>query len=315
MPLDVLTEESIIELAKAVMVEMRCDAADSISPEECDAVLSSFEAYRQHIIDHYQGNGKVSTGYHCLGLRNSYCQPTPFSSLDELHNHVDGVHMKKVKLQCPFITCPVSLKMDDFPSHLHAMHIHSRGQHIARLEPYLRPSWRPTLVSHLQPPPLPEPTCRLLSELIAPVTLPRVDLSREKTPVRSATPPLSQLMISPSRQVTQQRLGRLTSIQSVQSTNSSLEDDLVVEDLGPPRKISIWPTSSHFHPPKKEDWPDPDKSMIVWRRPQVLDRDLVRPLDMDKEKRMKLFVPPKSIQYDVFKKKVEKLIEDGILGH
>ncbi|KAJ8094659.1 hypothetical protein PM082_010665 [Marasmius tenuissimus] len=150
------------------------------------------------------------------------------------------------------------------------------------------------------PPPLPEPSRRLLSEFIAPVTVPKMKHPRDKTPVRYSTPSLSltQITLTPVQQLTRS-LTRLSSIESVQSTRSTLED-LQLDDL-------VYPKSG-------AEFPNPDDELILWRRPAALTRDVTRSLPMEAEKRMKLFEPPISIHYEVFKKKVEKLIEDGILG-
>ncbi|KAK1232730.1 hypothetical protein PQX77_004128 [Marasmius sp. AFHP31] len=302
MLLDVLTEESIIELARTVMNPVKCDASDTIGSEKCDAELASVEAFQLHLMKHYGVLRNGSAQYQCLGLNSSYCQLTDFSSLDELRNHINKYHMKTVRHPCPFRSCKSTqpLRLDKLWTHFQSAHAPLHDIPLDQLGPHLRPSWRPVHRPPEHPPPLPEPSRRLLSEFIAPVTVPKMKHPRDKTPVRHPTPSLSlsQIPLTPIRQLTRS-LTRLPSIESVQSTRSTLED-LQLDDL-------VYPKSGVA-------FPNPDDELIVWRRPTVLNRDVTRSLPMELEKRTKLFEPPISIHYEVFKKKVEKLIEDGILG-
>ncbi|KAF9258907.1 hypothetical protein L218DRAFT_705325 [Marasmius fiardii PR-910] len=296
MPLDVLNEDSILELAKATLLEINCDAA---AMYDCFAVLASIDAYRMHLIDHYQANKKpgTSTEHQCFGVTTGgrFCRDLKFPTLEELHEHIDTAHIKNMKTwPCPFTSCtPLNFKSPpSLQEHFRVAHSAYNGYPIVQLHPLLRPSWRPTSDSNTlhPPPPIPEPSHQLLSELIAPVTLPRMKPSQ--TPKTRSTPLPSQYstILSPAR-----KISRLESIESMQS-RQSIEQDIELDDLSHPSNEKLG-----------------NAAIVIWRRPKLLVRDTARPIPTSAEKRTSFFNPPASIHYEVFKMRVERLRQDSIL--
>ncbi|KAG7093777.1 hypothetical protein E1B28_007424 [Marasmius oreades] len=298
MPFDVLNDVSILELAKATILQIDCDAA---VVSTCTATLVSIDAYQMHLIDHYRASDKPGMSreqHRCLGVKigGRFCDQL-FPTIEELRDHIDRAHIKYLKTwPCPFSSCTNSIFKSPLllQEHVHLTHSLYLGLPIIRLEAYLRPSWRPASISRSSlhpPPPIPGSTCRLLSELIAPVTLPNMKLPKPFT--RPSTPLLSSqssTAFSPVKKIPQ--LGSIESIQSMQST----EEDLHLQDL-------VHPSMEKLN----------NGSIVVWRRPRLLGRDTVRPLPMSSEKHTSLFVPPASIHYEVFKRRIKQLRKDGIL--
>uniref|UniRef100_A0A0W0F7N9 Uncharacterized protein n=1 Tax=Moniliophthora roreri TaxID=221103 RepID=A0A0W0F7N9_MONRR len=158
------------------------------------------------------------------------------------------------------------------------------GMPVEELENYLLPSWRPKHIPLPTPPPLPV--------FSGPVFIPSAHISLPPRRLRSITPPISQIPDSSLPRRGSLMLKNTSSLDSVGSKNS---DDIELDDL------------EQFDKKRDEvqEW-------IVWRCPNELQVDvgdvssLKRNIDM-------LYIPPTSIHYDVFRKKVREMEKSGLI--
>ncbi|KAK7056225.1 hypothetical protein VNI00_002777 [Paramarasmius palmivorus] len=223
MPLDTVTEDTIVQLSKAILCEYNCEFQNYVDFAECPAELASFEAYQK---DH-------------------------FPTSEKLVDHVENTHLSNVPLPCPFHECQKrKFTLSALKSHFHHRHSSWQGKSVEELKPHLFPSWIPT---HISVPP-PEPLHIFPGYVFIPsaqTSLPHISLPLQP---RSPTPPISQ--IPETRTPRHRSLLKVqdnTSLGSITSKSSDKPDELELEledlpQVGPDEAHQwvIWKRSSEL---------------------------------------------------------------------
>ncbi|KAF8195636.1 hypothetical protein K438DRAFT_779169 [Mycena galopus ATCC 62051] len=179
-----ITQQTVVELAKDALVPIRCDAppmpsksgetaSSSSATKTCGLELSSWRLLFRHQYKKHGIKRKGGAFAYTCGL--SRCSAHLHQDQEAFKKHVK-THMKTVALPCPFANCKphipefgrpttfnMFLKEKDLIDHLETHHADLIGSELDPRSELLLPSWEP------------RPPCR---PLVPPPDLPRAKFHR-----------------------------------------------------------------------------------------------------------------------------------------
>ncbi|KAJ7706687.1 hypothetical protein B0H17DRAFT_1034274 [Mycena rosella] len=172
-----ISPETIVELAKSVLVPVQCDTLVPNSQEgamvpkmvPCGQRICCWKAFHKHQLKHCGSRKKNHSGVVHYLCRLNKCSAKLHTSGASLKSHIELSHLKNLPLPCPFTTCdPVISELGraahiitfsrsrDLLSHLEEAHADLIGRELDVCSKLLQPRWEPCPPYPLPvPPPLP----------------------------------------------------------------------------------------------------------------------------------------------------------------
>jgi len=148
---------NILDIAKGVVRPSGWNCEWNISsPKPCKIMLSSWDSYMKHLLEHSRQQSKRNTFICCLPRCNIPAGLT-INSYNDLVVHIQQSHLNRVHLYCPVKDCasrrvsrPALLEGHFMDSHPDLV-----NQDITLPSDILLPLWRPYFPPSRDPPPLP----------------------------------------------------------------------------------------------------------------------------------------------------------------
>lgn len=277
----ILSPETIRDVAKHALkpggFECDWDIGNSGGrPKTCQVVLGSWDLLRKHMRTHCRSHGKQNTRIP-IECKLPRCNFKLQKSCEDLEKHVDESHLSRIALDCPIRGCgSVTWRLAALPKHFEDAHKNLWGSIVRMPSELLLPSSEPFTPSLKSPPPLPK-DCTVGAALVNP------------TKARGNIIPGSASENSPlpRRHGFSKQAGDIPDMESSQQSPRLEFDDL------DNRRISL---------DLARTFPVTDFLAIVRHRGRRV--DLARPQPMLDPDEFGNVLPPKSIFYEVFSRRV-----------
>lgn len=285
----ILSPETIGDVAKHALKPggFECDwdiGKSGGKPKTCQVVLGSWDLLRKHMHTHCRSQGKKNTRIP-IECKLPRCNFKLQKSCEDLEKHVDESHLSRIALDCPIRGCgSVTWRLASFPKHFEDAHKNLWGGIVRMPSELLLPSSKPFPPSLKSPPPLPKD--RTIGAALVNPTKARGDIERFLVSENSPLPG-------------RHRFPKQTE-NNPDAESSQRSPRLEFEDLDN-RRISL---------DLARTFQVTDFLAVVGRRgPRV---DLARPQPMLDPDEFRNVMPPKSILYEVFARRVTTEDKGGV---